>query len=78
MVWKSSNYALYGDMSRRMFEVLQDFVPSVEPYSIDKMLLDFAGMQGDPSYSNQATVSLEPSADSFTLIATTVKVAQGQ
>jgi DNA polymerase V len=28
----SSNYELYGDMSRRLFEVLQ----RVEPYSIEK------------------------------------------
>ena len=46
VVWMSSNYALYGDMSRRMFEVLQDFVPAVEPYSIDEMFLDFAGLPG--------------------------------
>lgn len=31
---------------------------------------------GDPPYANQATVSLEPSADSFALIGTTVKVAR--
>ncbi|MFX9027521.1 hypothetical protein ABTN22_18855, partial [Acinetobacter baumannii] len=40
VVWKSSNYALYGDMSRRMFEVLATLVPHVEPYSIDEMFLD--------------------------------------
>jgi DNA polymerase V len=40
----SSNYALYGDMSRRLFEVLQRFSPRVEPYSIDEMFLDLAGM----------------------------------
>jgi DNA polymerase V len=44
VVWMSSNYALYGDMSRRMFEVLGDFVPAVEPYSIDEMFLDFEGL----------------------------------
>ena len=44
VVWMSSNYALYGDMSRRMFEVLHDFVPAVEPYSIDEMFLDFDGL----------------------------------
>ncbi len=36
----SSNYALYGDMSRRMYQVLADRVPQVEPYSIDEMFLD--------------------------------------
>jgi DNA polymerase V len=38
--WRSSNYPLYGDMSRRMYEVLIERVPAVEPYSIDEMFLD--------------------------------------
>ena len=38
--WLSSNYALYGDMSRRMYEVLAARVPRVEPYSIDEFFLD--------------------------------------
>lgn len=37
--WFSSNYALYADMSRRMFEVMGEFAPDVEPYSIDEMFL---------------------------------------
>jgi len=47
VVWMSSNYALYGDMSRRMYDVLTDLVPRVDPYSIDEMFLDFAGL-ADP------------------------------
>lgn len=42
--WLSSNYALYGDMSRRMFQVLAERVPRVEPYSIDEMFLDLDGI----------------------------------
>ncbi len=38
--WLSSNYALYGDMSRRMYQVLAARVPRVEPYSIDEMFMD--------------------------------------
>ena len=38
--WLSSNYPLYGDMSRRMYQVLAERVPRVEPYSIDEMFLD--------------------------------------
>jgi DNA polymerase V len=45
--WRSSNYALYGDMSRRMFEVLAGFSPDVEPYSIDEMFLGLDGLPGD-------------------------------
>ena len=40
----SSNFALYGDMSRRIQEVLRTFSPAVEPYSIDECFLDLAGM----------------------------------
>jgi DNA polymerase V len=41
----SSNFALYGDMSRRVQEVLRGFTPSVEVYSIDESFLDLRGMQ---------------------------------
>ena len=39
----SSNYALYGDMSRRVQEVLRSQAPSVEVYSIDEAFLDLRG-----------------------------------
>ena len=41
----SSNFALYGDMSRRVQEVLRLFAPSVEQYSIDEAFLDLSGME---------------------------------
>ena len=44
VIWMSSNYALYGDMSRRMCEVLSANAPAVEPYSIDEMFLDLTGV----------------------------------
>lgn len=40
VVAKSSNYPLYGDMSRRVFEVLSENFARVEPYSIDEMFVD--------------------------------------
>jgi DNA polymerase V len=43
----SSNYVLYGDMSRRLYEILQRFSPRVEPYSIDEMFLDLNGFDID-------------------------------
>lgn len=39
----SSNYALYGDMSRRVNRVLAEFSPDVEPYSIDESFVGFGG-----------------------------------
>jgi DNA polymerase V len=44
VTWFSSNYTLYADMSRRFYETLGDWSPLVEPYSIDEMFLDLAGM----------------------------------
>lgn len=40
----SSNYVLYGDMSRRVMSVLQSVVPDIEIYSIDEAFIDFSGM----------------------------------
>ncbi len=36
----SSNYALYGDMSDRVMQVLSRFTPEIEIYSIDEAFLD--------------------------------------
>lgn len=36
---RSSNYELYGDMSRRVMEILTGFAPEVEQYSIDEAFL---------------------------------------
>lgn len=38
----SSNYSLYGDMSRRVTQTLREFSPSVEIYSIDESFLDLS------------------------------------
>lgn len=41
----SSNYALYGNMSERVMEVIRDFVPRTEVYSIDEIFADLSGMR---------------------------------
>ena len=38
----SSNYALYGDLSRRVMKVLKTFSPNVEIYSIDEAFIDLS------------------------------------
>ena len=43
----SSNYELYGDMSRRVVSVLARFVPEIEVYSIDESFLNLDG-ESDP------------------------------
>ena len=45
--WYSSNYPLYGDISRRVYQVLAERVPRVEPYSIDEMFLDLDNLPGN-------------------------------
>ena len=40
----SSNYTLYGDMSRRVMSLLSTYAPKIDIYSIDEAFLDFAGM----------------------------------
>jgi DNA polymerase V len=43
----SSNYTLYGDMSRRVMNILSEFSPEMEIYSIDEAFLDLTGMDID-------------------------------
>ena len=45
----SSNYTLYGDMSRRVMETLETFTPDVEVYSIDEAFLSVPTPPGSPA-----------------------------
>lgn len=40
----SSNYTLYGDLSKRVMSILRQFTPNVEDYSIDEAFLNFEGV----------------------------------
>ena len=40
----SSNYPLYGDLSNRVMQLLQEFTPNIEIYSIDEAFLNFNGI----------------------------------
>lgn len=40
----SSNYTLYGDLSKRVMNILRQFTPNVEDYSIDEAFLNFSGV----------------------------------
>lgn len=40
----SSNYTLYGDLSKRVMNILRQFTPNVEDYSIDEAFLNFNGV----------------------------------
>ena len=41
----SSNYALYGDMSSRIMNILAEYTPEIEVYSIDESFLRFKGFE---------------------------------
>jgi DNA polymerase V len=41
---RSSNYALYGDMSSRIMDILEDLLPKIERYSIDEAFADVSGL----------------------------------
>ncbi|WP_299057722.1 Y-family DNA polymerase [uncultured Polaribacter sp.] len=41
----SSNYPLYGDMSTRVMNILADFSPDIEVYSIDESFLELKGFE---------------------------------
>ena len=41
----STNFALYGDMSKRVMSLLSSMSPDIEIYSIDEAFMDFSGIQ---------------------------------
>ena len=52
----SSNYTLYGDMSRRVMETLEQFAPELETYSIDEAFLNLAGFAPERLRDHAATI----------------------
>ncbi|ORJ61349.1 translesion error-prone DNA polymerase V subunit UmuC [Geothermobacter hydrogeniphilus] len=49
----SSNYTLYGDISSRVMQTLEQFSPRMEIYSIDEAFLDLSGTGSWPDYGQQ-------------------------
>jgi len=60
--WRSSNYELYGDMSRRMYQVLAANFPAVEPYSIDEMFVDMRGLNDLAGRSHAVRIEVRKAA----------------
>ena len=46
VIVRSSNFALYGDMSRRVMQTIRLFSPDVEVYSIDEAFIKLDGLAG--------------------------------
>ena len=51
----SSNYTLYGDISARVMQVIKEFVPATEEYSIDEIFADLTTQ----NYTNLTTLAQE-------------------
>ena len=54
----SSNYPLYGDLSRRVMQILAAFSPSVEVYSIDECFLDLSSSKNPAAAGNAMALAV--------------------
>ena len=55
----SSNYALYGDLSARVVEVLRQFSPAVEVYSIDEAFVRLDDTKSLTAYASEIKTTVE-------------------
>jgi DNA polymerase V len=69
----SSNYHLYGDMSKRVMETLRSFSPQVEVYSVDESFIDLTGIDADQLYDY--SVFLKHTTELWTGIPVSIGVA---
>jgi DNA polymerase V len=68
----SSNYTLYGDMSRRMNTVYQRFAPDIEIYSIDESFLDMTPVA--PEHREELGRDLRSTVSTWTGVPTCVGI----
>ncbi|WP_291821178.1 Y-family DNA polymerase [Bosea sp. (in: a-proteobacteria)] len=68
----SSNYTLYGDMSRRMNTVYDAFSPDIEVYSIDESFLDLTPVE--PRHREQLGRDLRSTVSTWTGVPTCVGI----
>ncbi len=71
VVFFSSNYTLYSDISWRVMETLRDLSPGVESYSIDEAFIDLSGFKNLAVYGETIRRTIKKQ----TLIPTTVGIA---
>jgi DNA polymerase V len=70
----SSNYALYGDMSQRVMEALEQFSPATEVYSIDEAFLEM-DFRGDYSSLNENARRIRESIKKWTGLPVSIGIA---
>jgi len=71
VIFFSSNYTLYSDISWRFMETLRDLSPRVESYSIDEAFIDLSGFNNLFAYGETIRRTIKKQ----TLIPTTVGIA---
>ena len=71
VVFFSSNYTLYSNISWRVMETLRDLSPGVEAYSIDEAFIDLSGFRNLADYGEIIRSTIKKQ----TLIPTTVGIA---
>ncbi|MGL4599056.1 MAG: Y-family DNA polymerase [Bacteroidia bacterium] len=69
----SSNYALYGDFSNRVMQILEQLFPRVEVYSIDEAFVDLRGI--DPQQAHQRCVEARAQILQWTGIPVSIGIA---
>ena len=69
----SSNYHLYGDMSRRVTETLRLLSPQIEVYSVDESFIDLSGIES--SQLHDYSLFLKHTTELWTGIPVSVGVA---
>jgi DNA polymerase V len=69
----SSNYHLYGDLSRRVMDTLRVLAPDVEVYSVDESFLDLTGIDASKLY--EYSLFLKHTTELWTGIPVSVGVA---
>lgn len=69
----SSNYRLYGDMSKRVMSILRDSVPEIIQYSIDEAFLNLAGF--NPGDFHQWGVELSGKVKKWTGMPVSIGIA---
>lgn len=53
VVVRSSNFALYSDMSRRVMATIREYAPGIEVYSIDEAFVELAGEHGFEAWARE-------------------------
>jgi DNA polymerase V len=69
----SSNYHLYGDMSKRVMETLRVLSPQMEVYSVDECFLDLSGI--DPVKLTEYALFVKHTTELWTGIPVSVGIA---